>query len=157
VEAHQSFRLAEDRVAMLSSAEPDLLFYLAPIAVDGVIFYRVLAGPAADRESAARIMERLVEARHKTQMQDWDIRPTAWAYMIGEYPDRGVAEAMQLELREDGVPSYVVEVPFTEGPSRFRIYAGAYSSRAEAGIMERMLEEAGIRAEFRRRAGRPAS
>src|SRR5690606_9764799 len=65
VEAHQDPRTAAERVAALRRAEPGMEFYIAPANVAGVIYYRVMAGPAADLTSAQTLMQRLVDAGHK--------------------------------------------------------------------------------------------
>src|SRR5690606_29531020 len=82
VEAHQDPQTAAERVAALRRAEPGMEFYLAPANVAGAIYYRVLAGPAADLSMAQTLMQRLVDAGHKASAEAWSLVPTRWAFRI---------------------------------------------------------------------------
>jgi len=155
IEAHQSFPLAVERVAALRRAEPGIEFYVAPITVGGVVYYRVMAGPAADPAGAERLMQRLVEAGHKSAPDAWSVRPTRWAFRLGDFPTRDAARARQDELARHGIPTYIVEVPYTAGPSRYRLYAGAYEGPAQAEVMRELLVRAGLAPELVERTGRP--
>jgi hypothetical protein len=48
------------------------------------------------------------------------------------------------ELKGQGVPSYVVEVPYTRGAPRYHVYAGAYAGPSEAALMRDVLRRAGV-------------
>lgn len=157
IEAHTDFGIAQERVESLRRAERDVRFYLAPVVVDGVIYFRVLAGPAADSASAAALLDRLVSQGHKSDADAWSIRPTRWAYHLGDFDTRDAAERRGAELVEHGIPTYAVEIPYTRGPSRYRLYAGAYEGPAQAEVMAQLLRSAGISATLVRRTGRPAS
>lgn len=157
VESHQDLGTARERVSALRRSEPEVGFYLAPVLVDSVVYYRLLAGPAADSASAWSLMRRLVEAGHKDAAQAWAVRNTTWAYDLGDYASPGAARTRGEELAGQGIPTYVVEVPYTAGPPRYRLYAGAYEGIAEAELMGRLLREAGLNPSFVRRIGRPAS
>ncbi|HEX6938429.1 MAG TPA: SPOR domain-containing protein [Longimicrobiales bacterium] len=153
VEAHPDFATATERVAALRRAEPDVAFYLTPIVWDSVIYYRVMAGLVADTVAAGELLRRLHGSGHKTDLDPWSVRPTVWTYHLGEFATRGAAVARADSLRARGVPSYIVEIPYTAGPPRFRLYAGAYEGPSQAELMARLLEKAGIEAELVRRTG----
>lgn len=154
IEAHEDPRAAAQRVAQLRQAEPGMEFYVAPANVAGTIYHRVLAGPAADLASAQALMRRLVDAGHKAAAEDWSLVPTRWAFHIGDFPTRDAARERGDELAAQGIPTYVVEIPYTAGPSRYRLYAGAYRSPAEAQVLADMLRRAGHDAELVERTGR---
>jgi hypothetical protein len=155
VEAHQDQALAEQRVALLRAAEPDLNFYVAPISAQGVVYYRVLAGPVEDPEAGERVMERLVEAGHKSAMDDWAVRPSGLAFLLGEFDTRGAARARMRDLGERGVPAYVIPLHFEEGPPRYRVWGGGFQYEREAEVMRGMLEDAGVEAPLVARTGAP--
>jgi hypothetical protein len=156
VEAHQDFATAVERVQLLRRNEPGIAFYLTPIPNQGVVYYRLLAGPAADTTAAWELMRRLVASRYKTDLDPWSIRPTVWAYQLGDFPTAGAAETRAEELLQARIPTYVVEVEYTSGPPRYRLFAGAYEGPAPAEVMAELLREAGIEARLVRREGKPA-
>jgi hypothetical protein len=156
VEAHQDLTTAVERVGLLRRSEPGISFYLTPIPNQGVVYYRLLAGPAADTAAAWELMRRLVASRHKTDLDPWSIRPTVWAYNLGDFTTEAAAAARAAELLELRIPTYVIPVDYTSGPPRYRLFAGAYEGPAPAGVMAEQLREAGIDAQLVRREGRPA-
>lgn len=160
VEAHQDLDSGMERVDALSRAEPEIQFFLAPVAVRGVLYYRLLAGPVADREAGERLMERLVEGGYKTAADPWAIRPTDRAFHLGEFDSedaarqrvRALASMTVDEEDEEGnpverplpIPAYIVPIAHDPGPPRYRVYGGAYESDAEAAVMADMLMEIGL-------------
>jgi hypothetical protein len=84
-------------------------------------------------------------------------RPTTLAFEIGEFATREEAAARGQELLAQGIPTYIVEVPFTVGPSRFRLYAGAYESAAQAEVMAQLLRDAGLAPRLVERSGKPVA
>jgi hypothetical protein len=155
VEAHQDLASAWDRVRTLQQSEPDLHFFLAPVAVRDVLYYRLLAGPVADREAGASLMERLVERQHKTAVDPWAIRPTEQAFLLGEFDGREEAQARVDSLATLEIPTYIVPIRYDPGAPRYRVYGGAYESEAEASVMRDMLVEAGLEARLVPRTGEP--
>ncbi|HLU24656.1 MAG TPA: SPOR domain-containing protein [Longimicrobiales bacterium] len=157
IEAHPDLAVAQRRVDALRAAVPDLQFYVAPVLVERAVYYRVLAGPTADASAAQALMRRLVAERHKRAEEAWAVRPTAMAFHLGDFDTREAASARERELRELGVPSYILEIPLRSGGTRFRLYAGAYQNAAEAEVLEQILRNAGIQARLIERVGRPAA
>lgn len=156
IEAHEDPRAAAERVAALRRAEPGMEFYVVPANVAGVLYYRVMAGPAADLATAQALMQRLVEAGHKASAEAWALAPTRWAFYLGDFDTRNAARARGDELAAEGIPTYVVEIPYEHGPSRYRLYAGAYRTPGEARVLEDMLRRAGYEPQLVERKGRPA-
>jgi hypothetical protein len=157
VEAHLDYATALERVAALRGAEKGSTFFLAPIPYDSLVYYRVMAGAVADTTAAWGLMRRLVAAGHMTELTPWAVRPTVWAYHLGDFESRDAALARGEELLKARVPTYVVEIDYTAGPPRHRLYAGAYDGPALAEIMAQLLKEAGVSAPLVRRHGKAAS
>lgn len=153
VEAHQDLESAMSRAGRLAEAEPDAAFYLAPVSVNGDLFYRLLAGPAADQESAMALMQRLVDGGHKTAMDAWAVRPTTYAFLVAEFETPEEATARVDSLNEAGVPVYSLPLRYEGGQRAFRVYGGAYENEAEAEVMGELLENAGVEARLVARAG----
>lgn len=155
VEAHQDLDAARERLVRLRRAEPDIRFYLAPVSVNGSLFYRVLAGPVTDREAGMALMRRLVDAGHKTAFDGWAVRPTTYAFHLGEFDSRAEAEARAEELDARRVPGYVITIQYDPGEPRYRVYGGAFESEMSASVMAEMLSEAGVDAPLVERVGEP--
>ncbi len=156
VEAHQDLATAQERVTQLERAEPGVTFLLAPLAVGGDLYYRLLAGPVGTDEAGRALMQRLVDHGHKTAPDSWAVLPTHLAFLVGEYATRDDAAARVDSLGALGIPVYVVPVRYEPGPDRYRVYGGAYTTRAEADVMKQMLENAGVDARLVERTGEPA-
>jgi cell division septation protein DedD len=155
VAAYQDLETAAERVDQLARAEPDLGFYLSPVAVHEDVFYRLLAGPVRDRESAVAVMQRLVDAEHKQGMDEWALLLTAHTFHLGDYEGAGEAEGRVQELADAGIPAYVVPQRYQGGQYRYRVYGGAYQNEAEAEVMREMLENAGEATRLIVRVGEP--
>lgn len=157
IEVYESLEVAQRRVATLRQAEPDLEFFVSPVLNDGVTYQRVMAGPVANVDAGMALMRRLVQDGLKTAEEPWSVRPTSLAFRIQDFDTRGAALARRDQLAAQGVPTYVVEVPYTVGPPHYRLYAGAYEYRSEAQVMAQLLESAGIDAPLVPRTGRPVA
>ncbi|MEX2282488.1 MAG: SPOR domain-containing protein [Gemmatimonadota bacterium] len=144
VEAHQELPLAVERVNALSSEEKDIGFYIAPILVDSVLYYRIMAGPVTDSTAALAIMQRLLDKGHKTGASASDLRHSPLAFSLGDYESESGARARASEAGDLGIPAYVIEVATPAGERRYRVYAGAYAGLAEADVMRRLLRSAGL-------------
>lgn len=157
IEVYESLDVAQRRVATLRAAEPDLEFFVSPVLNDGVTYHIVMAGPVENVDAGMALMRRLVQDGYKTAEETWSVRPTTLAFRIQDFDTRAAAVSRRDQLAAQGVPTYVVEVPYTVGPSHWRLYAGAYEYRSEAQVMAQLLESAGINAHLVPRTGRPVA
>lgn len=154
VESHRSLEAAESRANELSAFHPEMLFFVAPVGVGGQPWYRVLTGPARDSASAAALQAGLVAAGRASD-DSWSIRHTPLAFLLGEF-DGSEAAANEVALRrEQGIPCYILEIRYSGGLSRHRVYSGAYADQAEAGLLASRLRGAGITAPLEERVGQP--
>lgn len=154
IEAHRDLVTASARVASLRALEPAAGFFLAPILVDSVIYYRVMAGPVADSLDAAALMDSLIANGHKTGGSEWDIRNVPLAFELGVFDGAEAAQARVSELAGRQIPAYVLEVPYTGGGARYHVYCGAWAGPAEADVMRQVLADAAIPATLVPRIGR---
>ena len=145
IEAYDQLDLALARADSLTLVDSSMHFFIAPVRVDQQLFYRVMAGPLPDSQSASIVLQSLVSRGLKTAANgDWDVRPTPLAFLLGQYEVRDSAMARMTELRGQGVPGYIIEVPYTQGPPRFHLYGGAYEKPSEAEVMRDVLRRAGV-------------
>src|SRR6185369_7011423 len=154
IEAHQQLPLALERVKALRDEEPQLSFYIAPTVANNVMYYQVMAGPVADSASAGALLLRLLEKGHKTGAQPGEVRRANLAFLLGDYETRAAADAQEQAAEVVGIPAYVIEVPQAAGDSHFRVYAGAFASVAEAGVMKQMLQSVDLKDTLVQRVGK---
>jgi hypothetical protein len=157
IEAHQDLPTAAARADALDAAEAAIGFYIAPVLVDSVLNYRVMAGPVSDSATAVAILDTLLAKGHKMGSSEYDVRNTPLTFLLDEFETREQAAERMRELRRLDIPSYVVEVPYTSGPPRFRLYSGAYAGPAEADVMRQFLQNVGLADTLVLRTGLPRS
>jgi cell division septation protein DedD len=130
-------------MAELRARRPDVLFYLAPVEVEGRIFHRLLAGAATERAAAEALRASLGETFGASNAERWIMRDAGEAYLLGREATLADAEARVEALGARGIPAYVLEVPGdASGP--FRVYAGGYAGPQESALLGRMLDDAGL-------------
>lgn len=155
VEAHQDLDVAQERAALLRQAAPGVQFYIAPVPISGSVWHRVLAGPVEDQETGIALQRWLVEEGHKSDFDSWAVRPTVYAYYLGEFDTRAEADRVVAALAQRDLPTYVVTMRYEPGEPRYRIYGGAFETETTAGVMEEMMAEIGIEAPLIERVGEP--
>src|SRR5690606_9121306 len=116
----------------LAGQRPDLLFVVAPIEVDGTVYHRLLAGPAADLTDA------LEAARARAaELSRVDI------------------PGYVLELPAPRPPGGFLQASAPTAPApRYRVYAGAYADAHEAAYLAGLLAQRRIQARLIERTGR---
>jgi cell division septation protein DedD len=142
-----SFSSFEDAVARRKEwTRPELLVYVAPTPVRGVIYYRVFAGLLAERQQALDLMARLAREGIKDSVNDWDVRPARLALWFGTYPTADDAEAVVETLAAGGVPSYLVPATprLSGGGPSYHVYAGGYEKPEDASPLEERIAKAGF-------------
>lgn len=140
----QTLALAEEQRARVAKDQSNVEFYVAPVAVQGKVTYRLMAGPYADSISAGGVRDFLVEQRVKVIASPADIASTPYTFLIGEFKSRADADAQQKDAANRGVPSYVVAIKSTQGSQVFRLYAGAFTGPGDAAFMRPILKSAGF-------------
>jgi hypothetical protein len=144
IAGYQVLDLALEQIRELRQREPNLTFYVGPIAVQGRLFYRVMAGMLADSASAVALRDALVTKRIKTIRLAGDVVLAPRAFLIGEYGTIAEADAMQQMARVRLVPTYVVPAANPDGSMRYKLYAGAYTGPGDAAFMRPILRGAGL-------------
>lgn len=131
---------AWEGAAAFASVYPDVQFIVAPVELDGAVWYRLLAGPGEEARDVLALRDRMV-ARGSRGSENWIVRETGLAYLI-DAPDRlSDAEARVALLAEQGIPAHILRHPQAAGPARFRVYAGAFADSAEAAYLGRLLRD----------------
>jgi hypothetical protein len=147
----------------LARQRPDLLFVVAPLEVDGVVYHRLLAGAARDSSEALVLRARLAKVLTRENPATWRLQRTPLAFDLGEAHDLAAARARVEALSRVDIPAYVLEFPappraapvgpppngFVQvssraGAARYRVYAGAYADAHEAAYLADLLARHGV-------------
>jgi hypothetical protein len=140
----------------LAEQRPDLLFVVAPLEVDGVVYHRLLAGPARDSAEAVALRARLATVLTREDPASWRLQRTPLAFDLGEADGLAKARSRVAALSRVDIPAYVLELPAPIPPSsgfvqvssragaaRYRVYAGAYADAHEAAYLAAVLARLG--------------
>jgi hypothetical protein len=145
---------AEARRARLADAVPSLPWFVAPVEIDGATYHRVMGGLVADSSAALALGAELAR-EGSGGIGDWIARRTGWVLDFGEHADRAAAEQELARIRDEGIPTHLAEVRFTDQTIRYRIYAGGYRDAVESSHLAAMATAVGLTARPARRLGRP--
>ncbi|HEY0025150.1 MAG TPA: SPOR domain-containing protein [Longimicrobium sp.] len=156
---YQSFAEASRFAAQASGKFSEARFFVFPEPKDGVVWWRVMAGMAADTTAVLALRDRLLAAGLVDEDEvggRYDlIQSRPLAYEVGEFATIQEATARGEELANREIPVYVTPVPYSDGTERWKVYAGAYRDSASAAPMKSKLEGARIPAKMVERTGRP--
>ncbi len=155
IAAYPQYTPAVEQAAQLAKEQGAVGFFVTPMRHGTRIYYHVMAGPVADSLGATVLIRRLLDAGIKTGSSPYDIIQTRLAFNLGDYPSRSEAEKRRADLAPLNIPTYIVEVPTPGGPSRWRVYAGAFPGVADAATLRPVLQGAGIPDSLVTRIGRP--
>ncbi|HEV3051137.1 MAG TPA: hypothetical protein VGX50_12560, partial [Longimicrobium sp.] len=134
-------------------------FFIVPEANQGITYWKVMAGMAADTTAVTALRERLLaekvidEEAAGGRYALIDHRPLA--HELGEYPTAQAARARADSLTSRAIPAYVAPVPYSDGSERWKVYGGAYRDTASAAAMTELLKGASIPPRLVERSGRP--
>lgn len=142
VGAFQDGTVATSRLTGLQAAA-GVFAILAPVRVDGTVYHRVLVGPATDSMSAEALADRLA-LETAVSRASWVVRTTPLAFELGELLDEEATARRVEVLRGLGVPAYSLAIDFSDGTTRYRVYAGAYADEEEASYLQSHLIAQGL-------------
>jgi hypothetical protein len=157
--AFTSLEAARDQLLVEQRRFSDVPFFVSPEQREGILYYIVLAGLAADTAEAGALRAELVRVG---SVYPEEAAPGAWslikdgslAFDLGDYPSQIEAAERADSLFRGGVPSYPVAVPFSDGSERWRLYGGAFRDSVAAEGMRGVLSGAGLAARLVPRVGR---
>jgi hypothetical protein len=136
----------------------DVDFYVSTEEIQRHLYYKVLAGLLTDTAAANALGARLVQGR----VVDTDdaaggaslIQLVPLSFELGALPTREAAAQRVDSLYTRQIPAYAAEVPYSDGSTRWHIYAGAFRDSASADVMRQSLAEQNVSARLvERRAG----
>ncbi|HEV2130037.1 MAG TPA: SPOR domain-containing protein, partial [Longimicrobiaceae bacterium] len=157
--AFRSHGAAREQVAAEERRLGDQPVYISPELIQGILYYRVLAGMPADSAAALRLRQRLldagaIDAEDAAGALDL-IQYAPLTFQLGEFSTRRAALARADSLVQLGIPSYPAAVPYSDGSERWRLYGGAFRDSLHAEGMRELLSQAGLEPPLVARRGKP--
>lgn len=127
-------------------------FFVSPEEIQGVLYYKVLAGAVVDTAAASRLRTDLIESG-AIEPTESIIQFSPLAFDLGEFESEDDAEARLDSLTTEEVPAYVLSIPYSDGTRRWQLYGGAYRDSISAEAMREHLSAAGVSARLVARIG----
>ncbi|MDR0786914.1 MAG: SPOR domain-containing protein [Gemmatimonadota bacterium] len=161
VTAFPTLSAALDLAAADEAKVPSTGFFVSPEEIQGVLYYRVLAGMLHDTVSANELRDQLIKAGVIVVADAggaWNFLHSAPLTFDLGYALTGEAASARVDsLALLGIPAYTAELFSQDGSRRWRIYAGAYRDPTEAAWMRNALRAAGLESTLVSREGSPIS
>jgi hypothetical protein len=159
--AFNSLSAAVQRLYAARDALPETPLFVSPEEIDGIVYYRVLAGALADTSAARRLSDDLLD-RGLVTPQDAAgsmtlIQNAPLAFGLSAYADQQAARTAVDSLLDRNIPAYAVAVPQPGRTTRWQLYAGAYRDSSAAEVMRTLLASAGVSPPLVTRSGIPAA
>lgn len=159
VRAYTSLPAAQEQLVEERGRAGGTLFFISPEEIQGVLYYKILAGLEADTVAASALRERLVQigaVDEEEAVGSWSLLQfTPLAFDLGEFETSEQAASALDSLQAREVPAYSVPVPYSDGSRRWQLYGGAYRDSASAEAMRQRLDAAGVQPRLVARIGEP--
>lgn len=159
VRAFTSLAAAREELATEQRRMGGASFFISPEEIQGILYYKILAGLETDTLGATQLRDRLVEAGSidpDDAVGVWSLIQFApLAFDLGEFDSPRDAAVRADSLLERQIPTYLSSVPYSDGTQRWQLYGGAFRDSVSASRMREMLEEVGVDARLTARTGRP--
>lgn len=157
VKAYPSPVAAQDQANVERQRFRGTRFFVSPEAEQGILYFKVFAGPVRDTAAATRLREQLVaggavdpaDIAGATSL----IQFNPLSFELGEFGAEPEAAGRVELLAADSIPAFVIPVRFSDGAERWRVYGGAFGDSIAAESMRVMLQEAGIEPRLVERVG----
>jgi hypothetical protein len=161
VRAFTSLEAAQEEAVMEQQRLGSVPVFISPEEIQGIVYYKILAGLSTDTLAATRLRERLVEAgtiEPEDATASWSLLQFApLAFDLGEFASEEEATAWADSLLTREIPAYPVAVPYSDGSQRWQLFGGAYRDSASASSMRQMVQAAGLNPHLTARTGLPAT
>lgn len=133
--------------------------FISPETIDGMVYYKILAGALPDTAAARRLKESLVSDGLVDEEDAAGsfalIQSTPLAFELSEYDSETGARAAADSLLQRNIPAYPIAVPYSDSTRRWQLYAGAYRDSTSAAPMRALLTSAGLDPRLVPRSGLP--
>jgi hypothetical protein len=157
ISAYQNFAAAHEQLVELQGRQPGILFFITPEEIQGIVYYKVMAGAETAVEGARAVKAALVAdgtLEADEAAGDWTlIEETRFSFLLGQEESVDGARAAVDSLLARQIPAYALPVPYSDGTRRWQLYAGAFRDSVGASGLERQLGQVGLVPHFASRAG----
>ena len=144
----RAFDGAQRKLTTLDGRRDGVLYFISPEEIQGILYYKVLAGALPDSAAARALKDQLVKAKVISPEDAADdgalIQPTPYSFALGERATEAAADAATDSFAIRGIPTYGLTIPYSDGSRRWQVYAGAYGDSTTAEGMRKLLASANI-------------
>ncbi len=144
INSYRTPELPEALVPTLAERLPGMLFFYTPLEVDERVQYVLFAGAAYNAVQADSLKQPLIVVLDRRSSDDWLVRATPYAFLLGEYDGTARVAARIEELAALSIPSYALRVDYADGRTALRIYAGAFANEFDAQPLAAAISESGM-------------
>jgi hypothetical protein len=134
----------------LPASLPGRTFAVVPIGADRTLWYRVLAGVTPSRRSADSLLTALRAAGVIDDASSGTVVSVPLAFRLRESVTPVAATTLVRQYLARGVPAYALRQP----DGSIDLYAGAFESPEQAGLLAPLLRAAGVEPTLVYRTGR---
>lgn len=134
----------------LPASLPGRTFAVVPIGADRTLWYRVLAGVTTSRRSADSLLAALRAARVIDDSSSGTVVSVPLAFRLRDSVTSVAATTLVRQYLARGVPAYALRQP----DGSIDLYAGAFASPEQAGLLAPLLRAAGVEPALVYRTGR---
>jgi len=139
IASYETLSAAFADIVPLRNAMPEAHFVIAPVVVNDRVWYRMTAGTAETSDGIEALRDRLALGR--PEAGSWQAREASLGFLVAEYTTFAEADQRVALLAEQDVPGHILSHRDGNGADRFRVYAGAYGTPAEARYLGGFLQE----------------
>jgi hypothetical protein len=161
VKAFTSLPPAREEAAAVQRRLESTVVFVSPEEIQGVLYYKVLAGLAPDTAAANRLRDRLVQVGAidaEDAVGAWSLVQYApMAFLVGEFTSREAAAVRADSLLTLQIPTYTSTIPYSDGSRRWQLLAGAYRDNTSSQRLADMLTTAGLAPSLTARVGVPVT
>jgi hypothetical protein len=124
--------LAVEMRDALRGRDPQLLFNLSPMLVDGAVTYVLYAGPATDVLEAEELRGPLEGIFEREDPESWRPVVTPRAFYLGREPTLEGAQELLASVEAQGALGYILKAIYSDGSEGFEVLSGAFETAEDA-------------------------
>ncbi|MGD2120199.1 MAG: hypothetical protein PVJ76_00575 [Gemmatimonadota bacterium] len=128
----------------LRARDPQLLFNLSPMLVDGAVTYILYAGPAADAVEAENLRAPLEGIFEREDPESWRPVVTSRAFYLGRETTLEGAQDLVESVEAQGALAYILRTAYSDGSEGFEVLSGSFETAEEARWWQEDLHRRGF-------------
>jgi hypothetical protein len=128
----------------LRGRDPQLLFNLSPMLIEGAVTYVLYAGPAADAVEAENLRGPLEGIFAREDPESWRPVVTPRAFYLGREGTLEEARELLASVEARGALAYILRTTYVDGTAGFEVLSGSFETAEEARWWQEDLHRKGF-------------